>query len=700
MQVCRESSESQLMEADGTTAVKPGQDDSTPADIKASAGRTGQEKASKDLLDFDNLDVHPNYDNSERLLPRDRVKTEIDQTVGDESWTSVLSAEASPPELFLEERKFNRKISRKKTKINRKKMPRHKRSFRFPFKQSSKARKKSKIVYKDDFEDEHFNEDPPQPPSPPTTRRRKYKKNEDEDYEPPTDFDLTVCSTELAEPEVGASSEEEIDDQCPDLVMTGKKVKGVRFLQDTGQVCYHDVVFRPYAESELKQFQCSKCDRIVRSQLQVKQHVLKNHVGKFKCPRPNCSYRSDVKASVTCHIQRVHMESGKVKPECDICGRPMLRNHIPAHRLTHYSAAEREEAEERGEIPVWLTNQAPCQCEQCGRVFKDRKGMYYHEKFVHKKPTTTIESESPPEPQPTPLTQKIRKDLFMCPICGKTFTTGQSLRLHTGRLHPNKAADEWGSLQFACTFCERRFNSQLQLKEHKAIHTGDRPFHCQQCPKQFINQRLLDKHLKSHNRPFSCPDCPIAFMNKHHLKRHHDTYHAPGSNPKRKSFVRGPEQAPFRVMQKWKNAFQGESQVSAQRQRKCPECPAAFQYPSQLKRHMAIYHSSTKKAGLSEETLDNHGSHHPPQQSATINSLPVDQTVTKNAFGNEEPRQNKPEEELKRDLETDECWPQQSTNDSSYSSNSAADMQQQLQQFSSLPQNLTVIRSNNPTYFV
>lgn len=51
---------------------------------------------------------------------------------------------------------------------------------------------------------------------------------------------------------------------------------------------------------------------------------------------------------------------------------------------------------------------------------------------------------------------------------------------------------------FVCITCQKRFSSNHCLKEHRFIHTGERPYHCSACQVYFKHASQLSVHKKFH----------------------------------------------------------------------------------------------------------------------------------------------------------------------------------------------------------
>lgn len=82
--------------------------------------------------------------------------------------------------------------------------------------------------------------------------------------------------------------------------------------------------------------------------------------------------------------------------------------------------------------------------------------------------------------------------------------------------------------KYQCPYCWVALSNTGQFRGHIRIHTGERPFKCDQanCEKTFTRNEELTRHKRIHTgqRPFACQLCDKRFGRKDHLKKHTRTH--------------------------------------------------------------------------------------------------------------------------------------------------------------------------------
>lgn len=140
---------------------------------------------------------------------------------------------------------------------------------------------------------------------------------------------------------------------------------------------------------------------------------------------------------------------------------------------------------------------------------------------------------------------------YTCHLCGKQFRITQGLVKHLRVTHALVR-------NFPCDVCGRMFASKRNVAIHHRTHTGERPYVCNICGKAFTQHASLFVHSRTHLDvfPFECDECQFKFRTKGallaHLMRH-----------------------------------------SGEKPHKCDVCDRSFRTKFELKRHELI-HSSEK----------------------------------------------------------------------------------------------------------
>lgn len=121
---------------------------------------------------------------------------------------------------------------------------------------------------------------------------------------------------------------------------------------------------------------------------------------------------------------------------------------------------------------------------------------------------------------------RTKKKLYRCHICNKYFKCNPKMhiKLHTGEK------------PYECDQCRKCFSRKHHLNLHLKSHTGEKPYQCDICHKYFTKKHNLQMHIMIHTgeKPFQCDNCNKSFSRKDHLKKHSATHNV---NTTRKQYV-------------------------------------------------------------------------------------------------------------------------------------------------------------------
>ncbi|KAG5899864.1 hypothetical protein JTB14_012331 [Gonioctena quinquepunctata] len=249
-------------------------------------------------------------------------------------------------------------------------------------------------------------------------------------------------------------------------------------LQDPEKMAYHS------ASHSDEGFKCKECGEKSFAWKNLTSHLWRLHkidMELFSCDK--CEYKTYSLAKLNNVHKLIHSD---VKGfSCNVCNKAFKNNkQLRNHKLTHRDKIQRPEHP----------------CEDCCRIFSDRRQLKIHRDVVHK---------------------KLRP--FLCSFCGYKGSSRSSLKMHI-RQHT-------GEKPFSCPSCSYTTSDHNSLRRHKLRHTGHKPYKCSYCSYACIQSSTYKTHIKTKHPGmekdlmFTCHECQFRSVNKDMYISHMITVH-------------------------------------------------------------------------------------------------------------------------------------------------------------------------------
>lgn len=190
--------------------------------------------------------------------------------------------------------------------------------------------------------------------------------------------------------------------------------------------------------------------------------------------------------------------------------------------------------------PIFVREGTSFKCQLCDEsadeIF-DHKSIVEHMRALHNERVFVCDLCGADYRQKMELSQHMEEHengeivvKMECEVCQRVFTNVRQFRIHTKTHHSietHKSVKGTAPKSWMCKFCNKKFNSRKLMEEHKNKHTGERPYKCVDCPKDFASKYTLTAHMKIHSdrkRPYACQACPKTFYSHQNLAQHERTH--------------------------------------------------------------------------------------------------------------------------------------------------------------------------------
>ena len=107
------------------------------------------------------------------------------------------------------------------------------------------------------------------------------------------------------------------------------------------------------------------------------------------------------------------------------------------------------------------------------------------------------------------------KRTYVCSECNRVFLSKILWKSHHAIIHSKQESFSCGG-----KMCGKVFRDETTMNKHRQLHLQVRLFRCDTCPRTFLSESSLERHLWSNSHTLPCPLCTKRFPSKKHLWSH------------------------------------------------------------------------------------------------------------------------------------------------------------------------------------
>ncbi|KPJ17514.1 Zinc finger protein 628 [Papilio machaon] len=160
-------------------------------------------------------------------------------------------------------------------------------------------------------------------------------------------------------------------------------------------------------------------------------------------------------------------------------------------------------------------------CATCEKVFPTEKACIIHQR-VHTLPN--IEEREESDIDEVNWKEQVKQERDVVRREREQVKREREVRREREKRQKKQVVkDYFNSKNVVCEVCGKRYASNAALRYHQRVHTGERPYHCTECPKTFTMPLFLQVHTGI--KPYMCPHCKKTFTQSNSMKLHVKTVH-------------------------------------------------------------------------------------------------------------------------------------------------------------------------------